>query len=125
MAGKLGWERQNVKYFVIQSDRRFLSRRTSLSPDHTSSTAATFTSTRPVGRAIARTTSSVMSVATPDDFLGHEIHRAPAGSRARSRSGTFDSSNVRLRVKNWMKGNVPRAAEATTTPGGKLPSVAR
>src|SRR5207245_5167701 len=62
--------------------RRSLIRRTNLSPDHTSSTAATFTSTRPCASPITRITSSVRSVATPDTFFGHELHSLPAGATA-------------------------------------------
>jgi hypothetical protein len=48
---------------------------TSRNPDQVSSIAHTLLSTSPVGNATARMTSSVMSVATPDDFFGHAIHR--------------------------------------------------
>jgi len=53
---------------------------TSFNPDHTSSTAHTFMSTRPSGRARSRTTSSVMSVATPELLLGHETQIIPSGA---------------------------------------------
>ena len=49
-------------------------------PDHVSSTAHTFTSTNPSGNATARTTSSVTSLTTPDDFLGHETHSVPSSA---------------------------------------------
>src|SRR5688500_9558458 len=49
-------------------------------PDHTSLTAATFTSTSPTGNSTSRITSSVMSVATWDDFFGHEIQMVPPRS---------------------------------------------
>src|SRR5207245_4248411 len=64
--------------------QRSFTRRTNLSPDHTSSTAATFTATRPCASPIARITSSVRSVATPHARLGHELHNMPAGASARS-----------------------------------------
>jgi hypothetical protein len=68
------------------------SRRTSLSPDQTSSTAQTLTSTQPSGKACARTPSSVRSVDTPEDRFGQAIQSAPrsavraaaAGQRRRS-----------------------------------------
>src|SRR5882757_9770868 len=49
---------------------------TSFSPDHTSSTAQTLTSTSPIGSAMARTVSSVMSVGTFDNFFGHDTQMA-------------------------------------------------
>ena len=54
----------------------------SFSPDQTSSTAQTFISTSPSGKAIWRTTSSVTSVATPEPFFGQDTHIIPAGSIA-------------------------------------------
>src|SRR5437667_8662095 len=54
----------------------------SFSPDQTSSTAQTFISTSPSGKAIWRTTSSVTSVATPELFFGQDTHIIPAGSIA-------------------------------------------
>src|SRR5690606_2071851 len=56
-------------------------RTTSLSPDHTSETAQTFTSTNPSGRASSRITSSVISVGTPDDFFGHETQTGVSAAR--------------------------------------------
>jgi hypothetical protein len=50
-----------------------------LSPDQVSSIAATFTSTRPVGRKMSRSTSSVMSVFTFEAFLGQENQTMPSG----------------------------------------------
>ena len=50
---------------------------TSLSPDHVSSTAHTFTSTKPSGSATSRIVSSVTSDAIPDDFFGHETQIEP------------------------------------------------
>src|SRR5262245_3245947 len=55
-------------------------RTTSLSPDHTSSTAQTLMSTKPSGSATSRTTSSVISVGTLADFFGHDTHTAAFGS---------------------------------------------
>src|SRR5580698_4432650 len=49
-------------------------------PDHTLSTAQTFMSTRPIGRTILRIASSVISLATPEVFLGHEIHTTASGA---------------------------------------------
>src|ERR1041384_7542381 len=52
---------------------RSFKRNTNFNPDQISSTAQTFTSTIPLAMPIARITSSVRSVATPEDFFGHEI----------------------------------------------------
>src|SRR5579862_10035090 len=62
-------------------DGRFFSRITNFSPDHTSLTAQTFTSTNPAAKPILRTSSSVRSVATPEDFLGQLTHSIPADAR--------------------------------------------
>jgi hypothetical protein len=61
---------------------------TSFNPDHTSVTAQTFTSTRPMASASARTTSSVMSVATLAVRLGQEIQIMPAGWMAALNPGS-------------------------------------
>ena len=61
---------------------------TSFSPDHMSSTEQTFTSTRCIGSATSRITSSVMSVGTFDAFLGQLTQIKPF---ARSRSGRSSS----------------------------------
>src|SRR5205807_9851733 len=55
---------------------------TNFSPDHTSSIAQTLISTRPSGSAVSRTTTSVRSVATPDDFFGHDTQIMPSGAIA-------------------------------------------
>jgi len=55
-------------------------RTVSFNADQTSSTAQTLMSTNPSGRAYARTVSSVMSVWTPDAFLGHETQITPSGA---------------------------------------------
>ena len=46
-------------------------------PDHVSSTAQIFTSTRPASKPIRCTRSNERSVATPELFLGHAIHIIP------------------------------------------------
>src|SRR6266487_6481280 len=71
LCGAKGYRLSAIGYWGVP--HRFRSRRTSLRPDQVSSTAATLMSTNPVGRAISRTASSVISVATPDVFLGQEI----------------------------------------------------
>src|SRR5438045_1843786 len=67
----------------------------SFSPDQTSSTAQTFISTSPSGKAIWRTTSSVTSVATPELFFGQDTHIIPAGSIA-NRNDSSLAFNVDL-----------------------------
>jgi hypothetical protein len=51
-----------------------------LSPDHVSSIAQTFTSTKPSGSESSRTTSSVISDGTFDDFFGHDTQTVAFGS---------------------------------------------
>src|SRR5437879_3654522 len=69
-------------YLCGRPHLRSFARYTSFSPDHVSSTAQTFTSTRPWAKATARTTSSVRSVVTPAARFGQEIQRLPSGGRA-------------------------------------------
>ena len=49
-------------------------------PDHTSSTAQTFTSTRPIGSARSRIVSSVILLVTPELFFGQETQITPPGT---------------------------------------------
>ena len=67
---------------------------TSLRPDQTSSTAATFTSTRPIGKTMSRIVSSVMSVGRLAAFFGQEIHAIPSGFSAPRMSGAAASSSA-------------------------------
>ena len=70
--------------------RRFSRRTINFNPDQVSSTAQTFTSTKPSGNATSRITSSVTSVATPEDFFGHETQRTPVSAiNLRSRFNSF------------------------------------
>src|SRR5437763_441180 len=62
----------------------------SFNPDQVSFTAQTFTSTNPSGNPTSRMVSSVMSVATPEDFFGHEIQSVPVSAiNLRSRFSSF------------------------------------
>src|SRR5436190_21854455 len=73
---------------------RFSRRIMSFSPDHVSSTAHTFTSTKPSGKATSRITSSVMSVRTFAAFFGHETHTTPVSCTVdRSRRRWFASAD--------------------------------
>src|SRR3954464_7829474 len=104
--GALGIDGRSYPGSLIRADgiarrHRSLRRRTNLSPDQVSSTAHTFTSTRPAASPTWRTTSSVRSVATPDVFFGHDTHNVPLGvSRSRSlpkrfsRSDLFPTNNI-------------------------------
>src|ERR1700730_5150001 len=56
---------------------RSLSRKTNLSPDHTSSTAQILTSTNPAASPIALTVFSERSVVTPELFFGHDTQIIP------------------------------------------------
>src|ERR1700730_6915450 len=58
---------------------RFSFLMTSFRPDQTSSTAQTLMSTSPSGSATSLMVSSVMSVGTFDDFLGHDTQIIPFG----------------------------------------------
>src|SRR6516165_1223665 len=60
---------------------RWSFRITSFRPDQTSLTAHTLMSTKPSGNATSLIVSSVMSVATFDDFFGHETHTKPSCCR--------------------------------------------
>jgi len=57
---------------------RALTGTTNFNPDHTSSTAHTFTSTNPDFNPKSRMLVSSRSVATPEDFFGHEIQIMPS-----------------------------------------------
>src|SRR2546425_7507068 len=92
--------RRDLRHRSANLAHRSFNRRTNLRPDHTSSTAATFTSTRPCASPMARITFSVRSVGTPDALLGHEIHNMPAGASARTSTGKRRSSSCFSCVKN-------------------------
>src|SRR5204863_6578613 len=55
-------------------------------------TAHTFTSTSPVGSAMARMTSSVTSVGTFAAFFGHDTHRTASARIRVRRCGTISAS---------------------------------
>ena len=69
---------------------------------NTASTAATFTSTRPVGRSTSRIVSSVMSVNTLLAFFGQEIQTIPFFATCEIRPLAARSRSVRRVVKPWM-----------------------
>jgi hypothetical protein len=91
---------------------------TSFRPDHTSSTAHTFTSTSPSGNASSRTVSSVMSVATFDAFFGQETQIVPSCRSPRSSAPSRFARSVRA-VANTCTISMSRPARArNVTPSG-------
>ena len=78
---------------------------------------------RPV--AISRTTSSVMSVATPDARLGQAIHRPPAGSSARFSAGKRRSRPARRKWNATITSSRPVARALISTPQAGRPASPR
>src|SRR5438105_13840082 len=96
----------------------------SFSPGQTSSTAQTFISTSPSGKAIWSTTSSVTSVATPELFFGQDTHIIRAGSIAH-RNGSSLAFNVDLDDANKCMKSTPlltRFAHFTESSAGSCSS---
>ena len=75
----MGKIRPVSKCITLRSQPHFrsFSLTTSFKPDHTSSIAHTFTSTKPFSSAMSRMTFSPRPVFTCALFFGHEIHIAP------------------------------------------------
>src|SRR5438309_1590679 len=97
---------------------RFSRRTINFNPDHVSSTAQTFTSTNPSGNATSRMVSSVISVATPEDFFGHEIQSIPVSAiNLRSRFSSF-SSTFRSETNKWTKTAPALISLVNETPAG-------
>src|SRR5437870_3404122 len=76
---------------------RSFRRYTSFRPDHVSSTAQTFTSTRPLAKATPRTTSSVRSVRTFAPRLGQETQTHPSFEMASFHRANRASNAARVR----------------------------
>jgi ribosomal protein L2 len=74
------------------------------------STAQTFTSTRPIGSAILRITSSVMSVGTLEAFFGQLIQIMPAGSSSGSNCLSLASTSARS-VTNTCAASIVASAD--------------
>jgi len=102
---------------------RFSLRITRRSPDHVSSIAQTLLSTRPFASATSRTMFSVISVSTPELFLGQATHSAPAGSSAAESRSNRHRSSAAETVKNTITSSGPRALDLTSTLSGSSPSV--
>ncbi len=83
-------------------------------------------STNPIGRAIFRILSSVMSVGTPDAFFGHDTQTTPSGAiprrNLRSLSGS-DEESLANRCTNLMPRSVS-PSHATLIFGGRARSPA-
>ena len=88
---------------------------TSLRPDQISLTAATFTSTSPIGNTTSRITSSVMSVSTLLAFFGHEIQIMPLRSICRISGLAVFSSTARDAVKGFKSDLPDYTAEMAVT----------
>src|SRR5215510_10022685 len=90
-----------VRYTVLKVlAHRSFNRNTNFNPDHTSSTAHTFTSTKPFFSPISRATFSFKLVLILEAPFGHEIHRAPFIARLFFSRGNADSSSSLSVVKN-------------------------
>src|ERR1700682_6503082 len=80
-AGKVFYPQINVveasRFHFVFFDFRFSRRIINFNPDQVLSTAHTFVSTNPSGKATSRITSSVTSVETPADFFGQDTHTIP------------------------------------------------
>src|SRR5262249_44932840 len=110
---------------VIKATRfhfRFSLRTINFSPDQISSIAHTFTSTNPSGSATARTTSSVTSVATPDDLFGQETQTVPASAIFWRKTANLFSNSLRFSMKTWTKLEPPFTRSEKVTPSGVVPS---
>ena len=104
---------------------RSLFRITSFSPDHTASTAHTFTSTNPSGRQTSRTVSSVMSVATPEPPFSATkptpSHPAPAARAATPDVPPVPSSASQTSAPSRAPPSAPLPASAQHRPPQSLP----
>src|SRR5215471_19580547 len=95
------WVLVVVRYTVLKVlAHRSFNRNTNFNPDHTSSTAHTFTSTKPFFSPISRATFSFKLVLILEAPFGHEIQRAPFIARLFFSRGNADSSSSLSVVKN-------------------------
>src|ERR1700730_5857276 len=106
-------------------DFRFSRRIINFNPDQVSSTAQTFMSTNPSGRATARITSSVMLVGTPDAFFGQETQTAASSAIFWRRDCKCFANAPRSLAKRWTNFVFPVGRVAKLTPLGILPSSLR
>ena len=99
---------------------RSFSRKTNFRPDQVSSTAQTFTSTRPAPNPTLRMTSSVRSVLMPEAFFGHEIQSMPSGCSFAAVAENFFARSCLLLTNKRMKSKGCREdAEVKLVPGGR------
>ena len=85
---------RGVRSVAPEVRARSSSRHTKRSPDQSSPTAATLTSTSPVGSTTSRRRLSVTSLSWPAARRGHTIHRASSGP---STAATFSTTSSRSR----------------------------
>src|SRR5215813_8922987 len=78
--------------------------------------AQTLLSTRPVGRATSRTTSSVMSVGTRAARFGQAIHSPQAGAMRSRSPGSWASNSSRQRTNVTITSSVPAAGSPSARP---------
>src|ERR1700724_1053684 len=114
---------QNARFHLF--DFRFSRRIINFNPDQVSSTAQTFMSTNPSGKAIARITSSVTSVEIPEDFFGHETQTVPLSDILSRKICIFFCNSLRRPVKRWTKFDPGFNRSENITPSGILPSSRR
>ncbi len=101
---------------------RFVGRTINFNPDHVSSIAHTLTSTNPSGSAAARTTSSVTSVATPEDFFGQDTQTIPVSATFSRKTGNLVANSLRFFMKTWTKLESGFKRSEKVTPSGFVPS---
>lgn len=94
--------------------QRSFVRKTNLSPDHTSSTAQTFTSTKPADKPKSRIIFSSKSVGTLEDFLGQETHNIPVFLKCLLLLKNALVNACRSWTNKWMKSNSPDSWSFTT-----------
>src|SRR5205814_7480722 len=101
---------------------RFVRRTINFSPDQILSIAHTFTSTNSSGSATVRTTSSVTSVATPDDCFGQETQTMPVSVIFSRKRANLFSNSLRFLMKTWTKLESDFKRSEKVTPSGIVPS---
>ena len=97
---------------------RFSRRMTNFRPDHFSSTAQTFISTSPSGKATSRTVSSVISVGSFAAFLYQETQIAPSCLMSFLNLSSPAANSSRLFVKKWIKSTSGFGSLVIRTPSG-------
>jgi hypothetical protein len=112
----------STRVHVFAGTFRFVRRIINFNPDQVSSIAHTFTSTNPSGRAIARITSSVTSVGTPDDLFGQETQTIPVSAIFSRKTDNLFANSLRFLMKTWTKSEAGFRRSEKVTPWGVVPS---